>query len=143
MDARQYGVSLPGETPAASAEYAALARVDAAAALHQRGVVLPDHFDGRRKWRGLLALPTAEPTAPGDECARALADRVAIVSHGAVLLDLVAPHDGETQRRAADSAHRPSLVAFHRDQYVWGAHDPTLGRPSNGAPQFNINCPGR
>ncbi|QBZ81028.1 Peptidase domain containing protein [Pandoravirus celtis] len=117
------GVTLAHETLTAAAEHGSLARVDAAAALAERGLVLPDHFDGRRKWRRLLS-PLAEGSVSAhDECARALADRVAIVSRGAVVVDLVAPHPDEIEPRGG-GAHSPSLVALHRDQYVWGARQP-------------------
>jgi hypothetical protein len=121
MDLRRYGVSLPGETTAATAEHASLALVDASATLVGCGVPLPRHFDGRRKWRRLLSRPLSVVVTPGDECARALADRVAIASRGALLLDLVAPHD-ETEPYTS-GARPPSLVALHRNQYVWGARE--------------------
>nr|UMO78747.1 Peptidase incomplete domain containing protein [Pandoravirus belohorizontensis] len=104
-------------------------RVDAAAALAERGLVLPDHFDGRRKWRRLLAPQSRGSVSARDECARALADRVAIMSRGAVVVDLVAPHPDETEPRG--DARSPSLVALHRDQYVWGARE--SGQPPEAA----------
>lgn len=121
MDAWWHGVSLSHETPTAAAEHGSLARVDAVAALAQRGLVLPDHFDGRRKWRRLLAPQSKGYVSARDECARALADRVAIVSRGAVVVDLVAPHPNETEPHG--DARSPSLVALHRDEYVWGARE--------------------
>lgn len=129
MDGWWHDVSLSHETPMAAAEYASLARVDAATALAERGLVLPNHFDGRRKWRRLLAPQSKGSVSARDECARALADRVAIVSRGAVVVDLVAPHPDETEPRG--DARSPSLVALHRDQYVWGAREP--GQPPEAA----------
>ncbi|AJF97965.1 papain family cysteine protease [Pandoravirus inopinatum] len=116
------GVSLPHETLTAAAEHGSLARVDAATALAERGLALPDHFDGRRKWRRLLSPLAKGFVSAHDECARALADRVAIVSRGAVVLDLVAPHPNEIE--PPGGTRPPSLVALHRDQYVWGARQP-------------------
>ncbi|AVK77032.1 Peptidase incomplete domain containing protein [Pandoravirus macleodensis] len=115
-------VAMARDTPTAAAEHASLGQIDALGALERRGIALPNHFDGRRKWRRLLARP-CDSGAPGDECARALADRAAILSRGAVLVDLVAPHPDETGAHTRNQHEPPSLVALHRDQYVWGARE--------------------
>lgn len=116
-------VAMAHDTPTATAEHGSLARIGAFGALQKRGIVLPKHFDGRRKWRRLLARPCNVEASPGDECARALADRAAILSRGALIMDLVAPHPDETGADARNHREAPSLVALHRDQHVWGARE--------------------
>ncbi|WBR14726.1 Papain family cysteine protease [Pandoravirus kuranda] len=121
-------VAMAHDTETAAVEHASLARIDALGALQKRGIALPDHFDGRRKWRRLLARPRDADASPGDECARALGDRAAILTRGAVVMDLVAPHPDETGAHARNAHEPPSLVALHRDQHVWGARERPTGQ---------------
>jgi hypothetical protein len=118
--------------PRAAADHSGLAEVDAFDLLASAGVTaLPDHFDGRRKWRGLLAeaAQSADPSLSGcdraaAECARALADRVAIHTQGALVLDLGGPGADELDSEAATARLPANLVALHRGLYVRGAREP-------------------